>query len=172
MAVYTIHDLKNLITERVKDNHIRAIDGEELQELLHDILDSLESYTDDAVVEPAINYYVDDINWDPLIGALTLLRAGGILPVDISVDLDGRYLLIADTPRSDEVTVDPGEQDVEFIEPFGEDITGDDYTVPVIKAKGTDGFFFDLEPYDKTRFGFKVNADQEATFCYTATPKR
>ena len=72
MAVYPLQELKNLITDRVKINHTRAIDGEELQEFLQDIIDSLEYYADQLMQSPAINYYVNQILWDIATGALTL----------------------------------------------------------------------------------------------------
>jgi len=47
MAVLPIQELKNHITDRIHDNHEKAIDGEEVQEILHDIVDSLTAYTED-----------------------------------------------------------------------------------------------------------------------------
>ena len=41
MAVYTLSELKNRITDRIYENHERAISGPDLQEILHDIIDSL-----------------------------------------------------------------------------------------------------------------------------------
>jgi hypothetical protein len=41
MAQYSISDLKNKITDRIHENHERAITGPDLQEILHDVLDSL-----------------------------------------------------------------------------------------------------------------------------------
>ena len=41
MAQYSISDLKNKITDRIHENHERAITGPDLQEMLHDILDSV-----------------------------------------------------------------------------------------------------------------------------------
>jgi hypothetical protein len=173
MAIYPIQELKNLITDRIHDNHERAIDGIELQELLHDILDSLESYTDESMEAPAVNYYVNQILWDIATGALTLVRAGGIDPANISVDLDGRYQKISDSDyRNDEVSVEAGEQPVEFNDPFPEGVTGDDYTIPLLSGKTAGEFWLDFEAYDKTRTGFKVNADEAVTFPYTATLKK
>ncbi len=40
MAKYPISVLKNRITDRIHDNHARRITGPDLQEVLHDIIDS------------------------------------------------------------------------------------------------------------------------------------
>lgn len=100
---YTIQDLKNLITDRIHENHERAIDGVDLQEFLHDILDSLSGYTDEQLVSPAINYYANQVLFNIATGALTLVRAGGIIPINISVNLDGRYQLIGSFEEEDPI---------------------------------------------------------------------
>ena len=41
MTWYPLQTLKNMITDRIHDNHSRSIDGMDLQEFLHDIIDSL-----------------------------------------------------------------------------------------------------------------------------------
>jgi len=41
MAIFTILALKNRITERIHANRSRSITGVDLQEILHDIIDSL-----------------------------------------------------------------------------------------------------------------------------------
>ena len=41
MAIFTLSALKNRITDRIFENHERAIDATDLQEILHDIIDSL-----------------------------------------------------------------------------------------------------------------------------------
>jgi len=41
MAIFTILALKNRITERIHSNRARVITGVDLQEILHDIIDSL-----------------------------------------------------------------------------------------------------------------------------------
>ena len=41
MAIFTILALKNRITERIHANRARVITGVDLQEILHDIIDSL-----------------------------------------------------------------------------------------------------------------------------------
>ncbi|MFA5815733.1 MAG: hypothetical protein WC865_08965 [Bacteroidales bacterium] len=41
MAIFTILALKNRITERIHGNRARVITGVDLQEILHDIIDSL-----------------------------------------------------------------------------------------------------------------------------------
>ena len=41
MARYTLQTLKNRITDRIHDNRARAISGIDLQEILHDVVDSL-----------------------------------------------------------------------------------------------------------------------------------
>lgn len=168
MAVYPLQELKNLITQMLMDiRHCRTVDGEQMQERLHDILDSLAAYTDAKVVEPAVNYYVNDILWDPLIGALTLVRAGGILPVNISIDLDGRYQLLSDSDKVGEEIVDAGEQEILFDTPYPEEITGDDYIVPMIWGKGQEsGTWIQLEAIKKTRFGFSVISDEPVTVPY------
>ena len=38
---YPIQELKNIITDRIHENHQRAIDGTDIQEMFHDVLDSL-----------------------------------------------------------------------------------------------------------------------------------
>ena len=40
MTKYSIQVLKNMITDRIHENHERSIDGVAIQEFLHDILDS------------------------------------------------------------------------------------------------------------------------------------
>ena len=41
MAIFSILNLKNRITERIHGNRARVITGVDLQEILHDIIDSL-----------------------------------------------------------------------------------------------------------------------------------
>ena len=41
MTWYPLQTLKNMITDRIHENHSRSIDGMDLQEFLHDIIDSL-----------------------------------------------------------------------------------------------------------------------------------
>ncbi len=41
MTWYPLQTLKNMITDRIHDNHSRSIDGMDMQEFLHDIIDSL-----------------------------------------------------------------------------------------------------------------------------------
>jgi len=76
MAIYTLSELRNQITDRIHENHERAIDGVDLQEMLQDIVDSLEKYTDDAVVEPAENYYADTLTFNEATKVLTITRTG------------------------------------------------------------------------------------------------
>ena len=47
MAEFPLQELKNNITDRIHENHERAIDGEDLQEMLHDIVDSLSAYAEE-----------------------------------------------------------------------------------------------------------------------------
>jgi hypothetical protein len=172
MAVYPIQELKNLITDRIIDNHTRAIDGIEFQEVLLDILDSLESYTDDSMESPAVNYYVSQILWDKNTGALTLVRAGGITPANISVDLDDRYRLLSQADhRSDEVNVAAGVQTVTFNSPFP---ANSDYTLPPLVGVTADGELIWHVP-DRLSFtdeGFDVNFDVPVTLSYVATLKK
>jgi hypothetical protein len=172
MSVYPLQELKNKITDRILDNHERAITGDELQEVLLDVLDSLETYTDEAVVEPAVNYYVDEVAFDIATGALTLTRAGGITPENISCDLDGRYKQIGESDtRADNVSVNAGVQSILFGDPYPEGTVADDIVIPVIWALTNEDDTVPLHPYDKTRFGFKVKSPAPANFSYTATLK-
>ena len=41
MTWYPLQTLKNMITDRIHENHSRSIEGMDLQEFLHDIIDSL-----------------------------------------------------------------------------------------------------------------------------------
>lgn len=41
MARYSISELKNKITDRIHENHARRITGPDLQEILHDVIDSV-----------------------------------------------------------------------------------------------------------------------------------
>ena len=52
MTRYTLQALKNRITDRIHDNRSRAISGVELQEILHDVVDSLAGITsgDDPII--------------------------------------------------------------------------------------------------------------------------
>jgi hypothetical protein len=170
MAVYPIQELKNKITDRILDNHERAITGDELQEVLLDVLDSLETYTDEAVVEPAVNYYVDEVAFDTATGALTLTRVGGIAPENISVDLDGRYKQIGLSDiKSDTVTVDAGAQFVEFPETFPE---GTEYTLGALVGFTAEGDDMIRRGYDKQESGFWVNFSEPVTFDYQAVKKQ
>ncbi len=45
MAEYSIQVLKNRITDRIHENRSRSITGVDLQEILHDIVDSLAGHT-------------------------------------------------------------------------------------------------------------------------------
>ena len=49
MAIFSILSLKNRITERIHGNRARVITGVDLQEILHDIIDSLISAGGEAV---------------------------------------------------------------------------------------------------------------------------
>jgi len=49
MAVYTIPDLVNKITDRITENHERAISGMDLHEICIDIIDSLMGFTGGVV---------------------------------------------------------------------------------------------------------------------------
>lgn len=172
MSAYPLQELRNRITDRIKDNHERALTGDDIQETLIDVLDSLEYYTDEAVVEPAVNYYVDEVAFDVATGALTLHRTGGITPEDISCDLDGRYRQISESDtRADNVAVDAGEQPVLFPVPYPDGIVGDDIVIPIIGATTDEDDTVWLTAYDKTRFGFKVNCSRPATFSYIANLK-
>jgi len=173
MAVYPIQELKNKITDRILDNHERAITGDELQEVLLDVLDSLETYTDEAVVEPAVNYYTDSVAFDTATGALTLHRTGGITPENISVDLDGRYRQLSESDsRADNISNDAGEQTTLFNDPYPEGTDGDDIVIPLIGATTDEDDTVWLLAYTKTRFGFKTKCSRPCTFSYTATLKR
>ena len=173
MAVYPIQELKNKITDRILDNHERAITGDELQEVLLDVLDSLETYTDEAVVEPAVNYYVDEVAFDVATGALTLTRVGGIVPENISVDLDGRYRQLSESDnRADNIDQAAGEQTILFNDPYPEGIVAADIVIPIIGATTDEDDTVWLTAYDKTRFGFKTNCSRPCSYSYTATLKK
>jgi hypothetical protein len=174
MAVYPIQELKNLITDRVKENHTRAIDGEELQEFLQDIMDSLSAYTDNSMESPAENFYVNQIQFDLTTGALTLIRAGGIDPENISVDLDGRYRQLTDGDyRAGVASVEAGEQTITFAHPWPEGTNLADIAMPtLLQGITAGGFFTDCEPYDLTLTTFKVNFDEAVTFQYNIPLKR
>ena len=46
MAIYPLQELKNRITDRIRQNWARLISGIDLQEILHDIIDSLAAQED------------------------------------------------------------------------------------------------------------------------------
>lgn len=141
-----------------------------MQEILIDVVDSLADYTDDSMESPAVNYYVNQILFDIATGALTLVRAGGIEPVNISKDLDGRYRLISESDdRADEVFVSAGPQDVTFRTPFPEDTDGTYYTIPPIPGMTEQKAVMWGEATDKTRLGFKVNFKKAVTISYHAS---
>jgi hypothetical protein len=58
MAEYPIQELKNRITDQFHENHEKDIDGELLQETLHDVIDSVVHETTDAHVPD--KYYLHD----------------------------------------------------------------------------------------------------------------
>lgn len=45
MAIFSLQTLKNRITDRIHENRARAITGVDLQEILHDVVDSLAGAT-------------------------------------------------------------------------------------------------------------------------------
>ncbi len=60
MTRYSLQALKNRITDRVHENRSRAISGVELQEILHDVLDSLAGASlgdEPFVVESSVSDY-------------------------------------------------------------------------------------------------------------------
>jgi hypothetical protein len=167
--IYSIQELKNMITDRIHENHERAIDGVDLQEFLHDILDSLSTYTDEKVVSPAINYYVNLALFNANTGALTLARAGGITPANISVDLDGRYQLLSSSPvRSTTILLNAGTSTITFIKPFP---NGTIYTVSPLPGHTSDDDYIwgRLVPGSQTVDGFQITFDRPVTYTYVAT---
>ena len=81
---YTIAEIKARITAILAENHSRNIDGVVLQELLIDLVDSLNTYAGGGGSGSGDNYYVNGISFDPATNVITLARAGGITPANLS----------------------------------------------------------------------------------------
>lgn len=81
MATYSLQELRTKITERINSNHSRSISGIDIQELMIDMLDSLEAISG---VENLLNYYANEISYDPVTNVFVLTRAGGIDPENLS----------------------------------------------------------------------------------------
>ena len=160
MAEYTKSELLNQITDRIYENHERAISGMDLQEMLIDIVDSLSKYTDDAVVEPAINYYADEIQIDGEAKTITLVRAGGITPINISASMLGMT-----DHRKAEVVLTSGDNNIIFDTGFP---LGTSYIIlkSVIATSG--GFDIGGIVSAKTELGFAINVSEASTIIYLA----
>lgn len=166
---YELQALKNLITDRIHENHEKEITGVDLQEFLHDILDSLAGFTNLKIVSPAINYYVNQVLFNIATGALTLVRAGGITPTNISVDLDGRYRLLSKSDyRNDQLIIESGVQTVLFPSAFPD---GTVYVIPPVSGLSADNDLLWRIAFDLTPAGFKINFDVPVTITYKASIK-
>lgn len=159
MAVYTISELLNQITDRVFENHERAISGPDMQEMLHDIVDSLKQYIDEAIVEPAENYYANEIQIDEANNTLTLVRAGGISPANISATIHS-----ANYPRAGQQSLSAGQNTVTFGRAFP---TGTSYLV-FIRCTDADGFDIGGAVSDETVSNFKITVSDPCTLKYIA----
>ncbi len=161
-VILPISELINSITERIYENHERAISGPDLQEMLIDIVDTLQAYTDAAVIEPAENYYVDEIQINEVAKTITLVRAGGILPTNISASLAP-----LDETREGVEEVTDGDNPIVFAPPLP---AGFEYELlfSVIDAEG-----FDIGGTESnlTNLGFDINVPDDGTLTYETIKK-
>lgn len=161
-VILPIQDLINSITDRIYENHEREISGVDLQEMLIDIVESLQAYTDQSIVEPAVNYYVDEIVVDGVAKTITLVRAGGIAPANISASLAPM-----DRERKGVVDVVAGPNVIVFAPPRL-DATEYDVDYSVIAANG-----FDIggEISNLTQNGFDIDVSKDGVLTYETIPK-
>lgn len=79
MAQYSISDLKNKITDRIHENHERQITGPDLQEMLHDILDSLSAAGSGGISEKFPGWhgleFLESPNFFSYLGEYQILNA-------------------------------------------------------------------------------------------------
>lgn len=145
------------ITDRIHENHERKITGIELQEILHDMLDTLGAYIDGAIIEPARNYYVNEIQIDGVARTITLVRAGGADPVNISASLKP-----LDNPEG-VVNLVAGDNPIVFGYPLP---AGTPYEVLKLVLSDDGGFDIGGQISLKTHEGFTITVDEAATLTY------
>jgi len=160
MAIYTLSELRNQITDRIHENHERAIDGVDLQEMLQDIVDSLEKYTDDAVVEPAENYYADTLTFNEATKVLTITRTG---KTPALANLSASLSTLLDQ-KTGEVALTPGDNLIPFTTSYP---TGTTYIV-FKEVISSDGYDIGGTVSAQTVNGFTINVKEASILKYIA----
>lgn len=160
MAILSLPDLILKITDVVYENHERRISGPDLHELLIDMVDSLQYYIDQSIVEPAENFYVSDIQIDLLNKTLILVRDGGIVPANVSEDMT----LFSDT-RAGFESLPAGTHDIIFTPGAFPDGT----TYSLWKEVIVEGYDVGAIAFDRTPAGFEITMSKAFTIEYTAT---
>lgn len=151
---YTIPEIKARITAILAENHSGNIGGIILQELLIDLVDSLDAYAGGGGGS-GDNYYVDSIAFDPATNVLTLGRAGGILPANLSIAITPGDPTVY---RAYETSVGAGDTTI----PFSVDLpVGTEYLVVIAGAySDVDGADVRCSESNHTISGFDVNTDE------------
>lgn len=158
MAGYTKEELINEITDRIYENHERAISGVDLQEMLIDVVDSLYQIISDAVVEPAENYYVDTMTFDENTKVLTLTRTGADPALaNLSVSL----ATLLDQKKGEEALT-PGDNVITFTTAYP---AGTTYIV-LKEVISSDGYDIGGTISAKTVSGFTINVKEACTLTY------
>jgi len=157
---YTITEIKARITAILAENHSRDIDGIVLQELLIDLVDSLDTYAGGGGSPSGENYYVDSISFDPETNVLTLTRAGGIDPANISQEISPGSSTVY---RAAVVALTEGDNTIVFSVALP---TGTTYLVKANAYSDTDGADTGFSVSAMTVNGFTVNADEDCSFEY------
>lgn len=153
---YTIAEIKARITAILVENHSENITGVTLQQLLIDLVNSLDAYAGGGG-SSGDNYYVDSIAFDPATNVLTLERTGGIVPANIS-----KAITPADPTvyRAREEAIGIGDNPIDFSVALPEGANYIIFAECRSDADGADiGFVISL----KTVNGFSVNVDEAAT---------
>lgn len=154
MAAYSIQELRTKITERINSNHSRSIKGVDIQELMIDILDSLEAISE---VGNHLNYYVNELTYDPNSKVLVLTRAGGIDPVNLSCLVNPSS---ANDLPSGEVALLSGDTPINFSQSL---VEGSEFMVFGM-AISSDNFSVGFSTSNHSINGFTTHVDQDCLF--------
>ena len=150
------------ITLTIYQNHERHITGPILQELLIDMCDTFAAYVAAAITEPAQNYYVNEILINAVAKTITLVRAGGIAPANISASLAP-----LDPERKGVVNVVAGVNIITFAPPR---LNADPYGLDFSVINGA-GFDIGGEESELGQYTFKMTVDEDGVLTYETIPE-
>lgn len=154
---YTPQELKNLATQLFAENHMRNIDGVVLQQFVHDMIDTMVEQDSGGGSGSGDNYYVDSMAFDPATNILTLGRAGGIVPANISKAITPTNPTVY---RAGEQAIGIGDNPIAFSVALP---VGTNYIIFAKCTSDEDGADIGFVISQKTVNGFSVNVDEAAT---------